>query len=93
MSNSTRIRYLVKSDGLLQSVKTFAHETSGARYFVQINQKEDSFRIVEELSNTEVASSKACNLHQLKIKAKAKLQELGIVFGSEERTKANQPLV
>lgn len=88
--NSTRIRYQEQADGTLVSVKKFMHPTRGEQFKIVITPAELSFKIVEDLSSTEVSTGRACNLHQVKIKAKAKLVELGISFESEARGKQEQ---
>lgn len=82
---STRIRYTKAKDGVSETVKRFQHPTNGARYKVVLNQNDFSFSIVETLSETEVDFGKACNMHEVKKKAKKKLEGLGIEFEGEER--------
>ena len=82
---STRIRYLDKKDGTLVSQKRFHHPTEGGQYQVVLNPSELSYTIVEALSETVAYTGKACSLHKIKIASKAKLQELGISFDTEER--------
>lgn len=92
---STRIRYFETSTpGTIQSVKTFQHPTNGARYKVLISESEREFQVIEDMSNTVAATGRATNLHQVKIKAKAKLQELGIEFDEvEKRVRTAKELV
>jgi hypothetical protein len=81
----TRIRYRKSGEaGIIESVKRFPHETNGATYKVQINEPELAYRIIEDTSNTIVASGRAVNLHQVKLKAKATLSGLGIKFDERE---------
>lgn len=85
MSSSSRIRYFkTNQSSVIQSVKTFQHPTNGARYKVRINEGELEYHVIEDMSDTVSASGRAANLHQVKIKAKNALQELGIEFEREE---------
>jgi len=81
----TRIRYFKNGDGLQQSKKTFQHPTVGARYIVLLNPDELTYKIVESLSETVVGEGTATNFSTVKIKAKKKLEDLGILFENEER--------
>jgi hypothetical protein len=83
---SVRIRYFETNEpGIIQSVKMFQHPTNGARYKVRINEKELEYHVIEDMSDTVSASGRAANLHQVKIKAKKTLQELGIEFEETEK--------
>lgn len=84
----TRIRYFNTNEpSVIQSVKTYQHPNNGARYKVKINRESLQFFVVEDMSDTIVATGRAVNLHQVKIKAKRILKELGISFEDEERLK------
>lgn len=86
---NTRIRYSVNGD-LLKSVKDFQHPSNGARYSVTINKVENSFIVVDEMSNDVVKTGSGTNLHQTKIAAKIALARLGISFESEKRNITRQ---
>ena len=82
---NTRIRYFQTNEPqVIQSVKVYAHENNGARYKVRINQTTLEYTVIEDTSDTVAANGRATNLHQVKIKAKKALEELGIQFGKEE---------
>lgn len=85
MTKSTRIRYLDKKDGTHESQKTFLHPTKGEMYRVILIPAELTYKVIETISSTELGTGKACNMHQVKAKAKKKLEELGIAFDSEVR--------
>lgn len=84
--NNTRIRYrLNKHTGLQESTRSFLHPTKGEQYSVTLDEPNLEYKVIEQVTQTEVASGRACNLHKVKIAAKAKLQEFGIVFEGETR--------
>jgi hypothetical protein len=84
----TRIRYFNTNEPtIIQSVKTYQHPNNGARYKVKIDKEKLQYFVVEDMSETIVATGRAVNLHQVKIKAKKMLVELGISFEYEARLK------
>lgn len=85
--SSTRIRYRMNAEGNLESVKRYTHPTNGSRYKIVINEEKLSYQVIEDMSNEVASEGAACNLHQVKLKAKAKLAGLGIEFEAEGRTK------
>jgi hypothetical protein len=88
---STRIRYRKTGEaGIIESVKRFAHATNGATYKVRINEPELTYEIVEDTSSTVVKTARAVNLHQVKLKAKSALVDLGIEF-EEKEVRARAP--
>lgn len=85
---NTRIRYRKTSEpNVVESVKKFSHPTNGARYKVRINQANLEYSIIEDTADVLVQNGRAVNLHQVKIKAKNALVNLGIEF-SERETRA-----
>lgn len=91
--NSTRIRYRKNAEGILVSVKAFTHATNGTKFKIYINETDQSYKVVEDLSGHMVTEGRATNLHQVKAKAKQKLTELGIVFEAEQRDVAKEEAV
>ena len=84
---SQRIRYGKVVDGITRSVKTFNHPTNGEKYIITLDETNKKFVITEAQTNLELASGAACNLHQVKIKAKKALENLlGFVFEVEDRS-------
>lgn len=91
MSTSTRIRYKKTSDdNVVQSVKTFQHPSNGARYKVRINTQELEYFVIEDTADVLVSQGRAVNLHQVKMKSKKALEELGIPFTEEDRTRLSK---
>lgn len=82
----TRIRYQdANVEGTeLVSVKKFMHPTNGATYQVRINKPDQAYKVVETTAGNVVAEGRAVNLHQVKIKAKNALSNLGIPFNDKE---------
>jgi len=68
----------------MESVRRFRHDTNGATYKIVINSEELSYQVVEDMSSTVVKEGRAVNMHQVKIKAKQHLINLGIK-GLEEK--------
>ena len=91
---NTRIRYFeTNEENVIQSVKTFQHPNEGSRFKVLINKTQLKYTIMEDTINKEVASGRACNLHQVKMKAKSHLIALGIPFAKEEeRVRVEKPV-
>lgn len=91
---NTRIRYFDTNEAeVIQSVKTFQHPNEGSRFKVLIDKKQLKYTIMEDTINKEVASGRACNLHQVKMKAKSHLVALGIPFAKEEERVRVEKLV
>ena len=85
---STRVRYSKPTEGVITS-KQFFVTPDGKRFQVQIKvnvEKEKHFPwMVLEEGTTLTGEGVAVNLHQAKIKAKKKLEELGVSFAKETR--------
>lgn len=81
---NTRIRYRKTSEpNVVESVRKFPHPTNGATYKVRINEANLEYHIIEDTADVLVQNGRAVNLHQVKIKAKNALAQLGIEFAEE----------
>lgn len=86
---SVRIRYSKPVEGILTSTQFYTNE-AGTRFQVKINtteaeKKTFSWTVHEDPTSIVRGEGVAVNLHQAKIKAKKKLEELGISFEKESR--------
>ncbi len=84
--NMNRIRY-VKNGNRLESVKTFNHETNGARYRVLLDESTSSWFIVDAEGGAVAKTGQETSFHKVKKAAKVGLESLGIVFKLEARVK------
>lgn len=82
---ATRIRYGKAIEGVLTSTQYYVND-SGTRYQVQIKTSDNAYAVIEDVTNKIAGEGRAVNLHQAKIKAKKKLEDLGIKFEAEART-------
>lgn len=83
---ATRIRYInTEKEGIFVSKQHFIHPENGSQYLVYIDEPNFSYQVKEDLTGKVVAEGRKVNLHQVKQAAKAKLEELGIVFEDEKR--------
>lgn len=86
---STRIRYSKPVEGVITSTQFYTNE-NGTRYQVQIRINSDKERhfpwlVIEDPAHELHGEGVAVNLHKAKIKAKKKLEELGVSFEKESR--------
>lgn len=84
---STRIRYTKKKNKLV-SVRTFVSTITGAKYKVELLPEIMEYRIINQGNRAIIARGDGPKrLDKLKIKAKRRLKELGVVFETEVRDK------
>lgn len=87
----TRIRYInTGNENVIKSSKIFAHDTNGTRYVIRIDKSDLKFEIVEDTTDMVAKTGRAVNLHQVKMKAKQALVDLGISFSQEARDREDE---
>lgn len=79
-----RIRY-TKNGNRWESVKTFNHETNGARYRVLLEEASGTWYVVDAEGGAVAAKGQETSFHKVKKSAKEALMSLGIVFSKEAR--------
>lgn len=82
---AVRIRYGRPQEGVITSKQFYVNE-AGKRFNVQINTTDFHYIVLEDVTSKVAGEGRAVNLHQAKIKAKQKLEDLGIKFEAEART-------
>jgi len=82
-----RIRYEnSKEEGILQSVRNIHSEKTGAMYIVYLNTNDCTYKIKNIINKKKYCGGDEINnLHVLKRHIKVRLEELGVVFGTEIR--------
>jgi hypothetical protein len=89
---NTRIRYQTIKPGVLQSRRRFTMST-GQEVLVELDLIQKKFRILDSITGVEFASGgNTRNVSVLKIQAKRGLNELGIQFTDETRTRGSVEL-
>ena len=78
-----RIRYQVQN-GVLQSVKTFAHPDNGGQFVVRLHPERKEFEIYDVVAQGVSYRKNGTNMNHVKILAKKALQELGVDVGERE---------
>ena len=92
---TTRIRYEVYEDPRGKydqvSVRNFHSQSTDAMYIIYLDTENVSYVIKNMLSGRKYdGGNEVSNLHVLKRHVKARLEKLGVVFGSEIRDNASR---
>ncbi len=89
---SSRVRYSPASsdtNNVLMSQRTF--DVGGVLHRVYLYTLDNTFEIKNDTTNQTVTKGTGSSLHSLKMKAKASLKELGVVFSGEQRAVKVEP--
>ncbi len=87
----SRIRYEhTRKHGVLQSVKSYQHPNSGARYKVQLDTVEGQWLVLDATTELVAASGRQLDGHKMRIEVRDALTKLGISLVVESRKKKLQ---
>lgn len=83
-----RIRYSKPDvDGVSRSVKSYYHPTNGAKYYLNVNTKQNTWSVHDHASDTLVDSGRASSPHKVMKQSREALEKLGVILLVDERAK------